>query len=556
MNNTKNKNYLYSVIVIIVTTLIAVFTNRFLYADGSHFFYKILFQQDFFAFDQARLYAQYITQAPTIFAVKLLGFENKNLLMFIYGSTLYGIPLLSIILTVVLLENKKLLSIPLLSFFISSIYSYSFIISEAHVMSSLFWILLVLIARTEHNFIHKTGIIILLIASTRLYESFMLFSILLFMLVAYKIKVENFIKNSIFWFVCLWLIIYGFSIALESYIHPRDSVNAGQFTNALISIFKESKNFWITILIFGLAFITSKRKENIWLLFILFVVVLGLVFNYPKYMEIGLSHSGRTLLTVVPLFFGFLFVIATIWCTQLSVLINNIHHRSETALTYVAVFFLALQIAITLQWYSYTQIFKTALHNNAKNPVVDYRETVLGKYLISNQMISGFGWGWTYPFMSFALSENRIFTVIENKNNRCCMPNQLITKMTHKKLIAFDSKKVIFSGFSKAEKTHRWSLGKYSTIQFFLEKSNDIQGKFILRLGTLGEQIIKITINGNYIGSQKANSWDTVLKFKFEPKILNQGSINLIHFEFPNAHKPNNGDQRVLAMAIKSFRIF
>ncbi len=120
--------------------------------------------------------------------------------------------------------------------------------------------------------------------------------------------------------------------------------------------------------------------------------------------------------------------------------------------------------------------------------------------------------------------------------------------------ISFDSLKVIFRGWSFEEKAHRWSLDKESKIIFSAIHNKKAQGLLSLNIGTLGEQEIKVSINDNYIGSQKINRWSKDIQFKFDPEILNKYQINIIQFEFPNAHKPNN-DKRVLAMAIRSFMI-
>ncbi len=121
--------------------------------------------------------------------------------------------------------------------------------------------------------------------------------------------------------------------------------------------------------------------------------------------------------------------------------------------------------------------------------------------------------------------------------------------------ISFDAKNIIFSGWSHAESTHRWSLNKKSSIEFDIKNINKVKGVLRLHIGTLGKQKIKVFINAHYIGDQIRNSGDTNISFKFDKNLLLENKLNTISFEFPNAHKPNNGDQRVLAIALKSFSI-
>ncbi len=121
--------------------------------------------------------------------------------------------------------------------------------------------------------------------------------------------------------------------------------------------------------------------------------------------------------------------------------------------------------------------------------------------------------------------------------------------------IGFNSTDVLYAGWSYPEKNHRWSSGKSSIIKFKLKNIDKVYGDLLLHIATLDQQKIKLTINNHYIGSRAVNSSDANIIFTFDPKILNTDSINIIKFEFPNAHKANNGDPRILAMALKSFII-
>ncbi len=123
--------------------------------------------------------------------------------------------------------------------------------------------------------------------------------------------------------------------------------------------------------------------------------------------------------------------------------------------------------------------------------------------------------------------------------------------LTHKSINPYISK----NGWSKAEKTIRWTNGRKAAIYLPMNFDKSYQGFITMQINTLGKQEIKYTINDHYIGSQVAQGRDINLTFKFNPNILHKNNINKIEFEFPDAHKPDNGDQRILAMALKSFRI-
>jgi len=119
--------------------------------------------------------------------------------------------------------------------------------------------------------------------------------------------------------------------------------------------------------------------------------------------------------------------------------------------------------------------------------------------------------------------------------------------------INFNSNKVSYLGWSYAEDDHRWSLGKSSSIRFHINNLKNINGKLHLHISTLKKQKITLIINNHHISSKTINATDTNITFQFNPKILNVNSENIIKFEYINAQMPNNGDQRILAMALKSF---
>jgi len=139
----------------------------------------------------------------------------------------------------------------------------------------------------------------------------------------------------------------------------------------------------------------------------------------------------------------------------------------------------------------------------------------------------------------------------ESKNN---MFNLLNKTCSAKEKISFKSVKVIFQGWSHAEKSFRWSLNNDAYIHFRFD-SKKIKGILNLDIHTLGTQEIAVSINNQYVGKQIADEKNKKIKYNFNPNILNQDEINTIKFEFSNAHMPNDKDKRDLAMALKSFLI-
>ena len=136
-----------------------------------------------------------------------------------------------------------------------------------------------------------------------------------------------------------------------------------------------------------------------------------------------------------------------------------------------------------------------------------------------------------------------------SKNN---MLNLLDEDCLVKEKISFKSSKVIFQGWSHSEKEFRWSLNNEAKIHFRINPRKLI-GNLKLNINTLGKQNIKVTINGDDLGEKIVNGYNKQINFNFDKTILNKDKINTMKLEFSNAHRPNDKDNRLLAMALKSF---
>lgn len=121
-------------------------------------------------------------------------------------------------------------------------------------------------------------------------------------------------------------------------------------------------------------------------------------------------------------------------------------------------------------------------------------------------------------------------------------------------VIDHQSNTLIFLGWSGAESTHRWSDGKLASIIFKVDVSRNFEGALRLHVGALGQQKITISINGAEIYSGVIETWDKIMDVHLDKTLLRNGS-NTLAFELPDARQPGNGDQRILALALKSFQI-
>jgi Dolichyl-phosphate-mannose-protein mannosyltransferase len=119
-----------------------------------------------------------------------------------------------------------------------------------------------------------------------------------------------------------------------------------------------------------------------------------------------------------------------------------------------------------------------------------------------------------------------------------------------------DTAAIAFIGWSEAERTHRWSSGYENKIAFQLREASPdhFQGIVTLDGATLGDQKVRIALNGNKIFEDTLRSFDGRLTIHFDPRLLHTG-INTLVFQFPEARRASDADLRLLAFLLRSFAL-
>lgn len=111
-------------------------------------------------------------------------------------------------------------------------------------------------------------------------------------------------------------------------------------------------------------------------------------------------------------------------------------------------------------------------------------------------------------------------------------------------------------GWYAAEAEHRWSSGELVKVVFRVQADTSYEGRLKLKFGSLGKQRISVLLNGQLLGSYQLDSWRGEIDFSFEPAQLNRNGANTLEFKLPDAHRPANGDERVLALALRSLTLY
>ncbi len=203
--------------------------------------------------------------------------------------------------------------------------------------------------------------------------------------------------------------------------------------------------------------------------------------------------------------------------------------------------------------YHDSYVLKYLLNVTRMNRTVNIFDVEKFPKVYKQLMINTWGFGYGVLVKKSSLSN---MPSLDTHIQKSLLPKPI--KLSEK--IDFNSSDILFDSWSTnsfpgTESYVQWNLDDATKVFFRLGDKLPSSGKITFKIDTLGKQEIKLTINDHYIGSKTVNGNDINITFKYNPNILYIDYLNALEFEFPNAHKPNDGDQRVLGISLKSFSI-
>ncbi len=161
-------------VFVVTLTACAVAAGRGLYADGSYYLVQILEGRTFFAYTPYRTYADHLTQAPVVVAVKL-GVRNMPALILLHSVGLFAFPALAWLLAFYKLRNDRLFWPFVLLFAIVYLNSSVMAICDCNLAYALVaCALAVLLRRGRFSVPDAVLLLAISLALTRMYETMVL----------------------------------------------------------------------------------------------------------------------------------------------------------------------------------------------------------------------------------------------------------------------------------------------------------------------------------------------------------------------------------------------
>jgi hypothetical protein len=417
----------------------AVLEDRFLYADGVDFFVNILESEEVYtnAWRNSRLFADFFTQYPLLFAIKS-GVRDIETLGYIFSASLYVPYVIAIVVCLWATRGCREYILFLLIFlFASAMNSEFFMVTESHVAAALFLSLnFLILLRTDWGIGTWLLAICLAIPTLRSYQSMLCFGPMLAAMAAWRGLKSRKLFVRLGWIgFGLWFIA-GAGFALTDIIHYPDPTtpSMADFGSHIVSLVRDNMlsvlkgtthlHYSATLSSIALFFLGSNFSKSekvarllpflMWGFAVGCLAVLVLLIVFPPLMEIHLHYKARTINVLFPI----IIVLAMAAMRFKYVLLDEKRWRCSIAIvTTLAIFQCSWHILATQQWAGYLNVFRKEI--SSRKGFVAFEDSILAKRNIQRQIIAGMNWGWTLPQMSIVLApEGRVQAIIGNKNPR------------------------------------------------------------------------------------------------------------------------------------------
>ncbi|MDC0948903.1 hypothetical protein OAS86_06150 [Gammaproteobacteria bacterium] len=120
------------------------------------------------------------------------------------------------------------------------------------------------------------------------------------------------------------------------------------------------------------------------------------------------------------------------------------------------------------------------------------------------------------------------------------------TSIKPDEVVSYDSRDVVFVGWSTPEPGHRWTMGYHSSILFNID-ALPIIGELELIGNARGDQHVTLRLNGHRVGDMTIDGYNHRRLFTFDPDLLRHDRPNTLEFDLPDAESPGTNDPRILA---------
>jgi len=393
---------------------IAIATGRHLFGDGSWLLIRLLAENhithlnnntwnDFFV---GRIGSFSYQQLPTLLASRM-GVHSLKILSVVFGITLFSFKPLSILLCYRFARDKRYVLFPLLSLFAGTMNSESYLISETHLMSALFWAALFgLLSRREFRGFDLAAMIVVSAPLILCYETMAAFGLVLIGACIYRLRAISKSRREK-WFTVVFATWYSLGVifALLAIIFPRDPTQRADFFRGLLFVFHYrhigARVSWIVLILCALTVLVPAICKKTLDLLVALAMICSLaipasILIHPELTSLDEHIVARTMNASVPLALAVAFVAVYFNLVQLD---TGKYQRLFVMVAVLGVCQSAWSLVASSQWFNMLTVLRSELRTHA-GPV-PFENSLLSRPTLDGQPMRAMHAEW--PLMSLSI---------------------------------------------------------------------------------------------------------------------------------------------------------
>jgi len=405
----------------------SAFALRGLFADGAHYFLRVIEFEAPVLVEPARRTVQFLQQVPTVLALHFDLLDLRGLIV-LFGATTHGLPLLLLALCWLVLprDRKALFVFPLLHFLAGTEAAGLAAIVEGPVASGYFWLLLLLISFRTDGIGGQVAVLLLSLPALYLHEGMALLAPVL----AAAAFPQARRRRPLLWLLVGWFLVVAISEA-GFVVDPRSVTMRQAFVQSIwrAKFLVEPWTYpWVVnvaailgmaaILVLPILVVLERRRRPTWPLFAAYAALcIGLVvsaaltdFMFSPASQFHARSNG--LLLSLPL--GVLFLMAL-----LRPALCGLWERSWAigVVAALALGQLVLQGIATHYWSEFVTNFEAVLASH--RGLVAWSDALASLPAENAKALQRMSWPWTNPTLSLLLAPGgKVTTIIDVSEHR------------------------------------------------------------------------------------------------------------------------------------------
>jgi hypothetical protein len=402
-------------------------------------------------------------QYPTVVASRL-HVRNPQVLIWIFGATLYSFKPLSILLCYRFARDKRLLIFPVLTLVAVSMNSDAYIVSETHLMTALFWpALFGLLFCPEFKGLDLAAIVVVSAPLILCYETMCAFGLFLCAGCVYRLLViaKSRREQWLGWLLLVWFAL-GAVFGTLGIIFPRDLTNREGFRQGLFFMFHLDHigariSCFVLVICVLIVLLPERYRKTINVLTAIAAAssleIPLYILRHPERTHLGTQVAARTVNATVTLALAVAFVAVFFHLLRVGTFQYSRLFVIAAALGICQAAWMAI---VTTQWTDMIMLLRSELRTHTG--AIPFESSQLAQWTLDGQPIRTLTAEWAMPALSIMYSDNSVVKsmIVPEPGHVSCFDPWLASTLPKLQRFGFDYRPYLAASANRSYDLGEW----------------------------------------------------------------------------------------------------